>query len=253
MIQLSHWHRDHSGGMLKATSLISSARKAFNHPPPIIDLHPNRPAYRGWQTHDKKVISLQADPKFEGIENSGGVVRKEEAVHAVLDDFFCVSGFIPITADYETGLRSGMRWVEEKKEWISDEEIADERFLMCNLKGTLPPFYPSVFKTSTRISLGKGLVLLTGCSHRGVVSASREALRLTNHKIPLHAILGGYHLAGSEQKDNTKVELTVNDLKQLDPKVLLPGHCSGWRVKMEIEKSMPGRLVPCTVGSRYAF
>jgi 7,8-dihydropterin-6-yl-methyl-4-(beta-D-ribofuranosyl)aminobenzene 5'-phosphate synthase len=65
--------------------------------------------------------------------------------------------------------------------------------------------------------------------------------------VPLHAVLGGYHLVGTSQ---SQVEDTVRDLKALDPKVLLPGHCSGWRAKYEIEKQMPGRLVPCTVGSK---
>ncbi len=68
--------------------------------------------------------------------------------------------------------------------------------------------------------------------------------------VPLHAIVGGYHLAGSSQED---IAATVGALKEMNPKVLLPGHCSGWRVKYEIEKEMPGRLVPCTVGITIAF
>jgi 7,8-dihydropterin-6-yl-methyl-4-(beta-D-ribofuranosyl)aminobenzene 5'-phosphate synthase len=97
---------------------------------------------------------------------------------------------------------------------------------------------------------GKGIVMLTGCSHRGVVNASREAVQLLDGKVPLHAVLGGYHLGAN---DDENVKQTVRDLKALDPKVLLPGHCSGWRVKFEIERELPGRLVPCTVGSKIKF
>jgi 7,8-dihydropterin-6-yl-methyl-4-(beta-D-ribofuranosyl)aminobenzene 5'-phosphate synthase len=50
-----------------------------------------------------------------------------------------------------------------------------------------------------------------------------------------------------------QIESTVIDLKKLDPAVLMPGHCSGWRAKFAIEKHMPGSMVPCTVGSRIAF
>jgi 7,8-dihydropterin-6-yl-methyl-4-(beta-D-ribofuranosyl)aminobenzene 5'-phosphate synthase len=92
--------------------------------------------------------------------------------------------------------------------------------------------------------------MFTGCSHRGVVNASRSAVDLLGGSVPLHAVLGGYHLVGSLQ---TQVEETVRDLKALSPKVCLPGHCSGWRVKYEIEKEMPGSLVPCTVGSKISF
>jgi 7,8-dihydropterin-6-yl-methyl-4-(beta-D-ribofuranosyl)aminobenzene 5'-phosphate synthase len=45
----------------------------------------------------------------------------------------------------------------------------------------------------------------------------------------------------------------VKDLRELDPDILLPGHCTGWRAKFEIEKQMPGRLVPCSVGLKYTF
>lgn len=47
--------------------------------------------------------------------------------------------------------------------------------------------------------------------------------------------------------------VTVEDFKELKPKVLVPGHCSGWRVKHEIEKEMPGTLAPCTVGTKFKF
>lgn len=63
-------------------------------------------------------------------------------------------------------------------------------------------------------------------------------------------MVGGYHLAGSE---DVQVTETVKAFKELNPRLLLPGHCSGWRVKFEIEKELPGRLAPSTVGTRYIF
>lgn len=92
--------------------------------------------------------------------------------------------------------------------------------------------------------------MFTGCSHGGVVNAAINAIDLLKKDVPLYAVVGGYHLVG-EQEAN--VQQTVRDLKELNTKLLLPGHCSGWRVKCEIEKEMPGRLVPCTVGSRFSF
>jgi 7,8-dihydropterin-6-yl-methyl-4-(beta-D-ribofuranosyl)aminobenzene 5'-phosphate synthase len=68
--------------------------------------------------------------------------------------------------------------------------------------------------------------------------------------VPLYAVVGGFHLANG---DAALVESTVRDLKKLDPAVLLPGHCTGWRAKFALEKSMPGSLVPCTVGVRITF
>jgi 7,8-dihydropterin-6-yl-methyl-4-(beta-D-ribofuranosyl)aminobenzene 5'-phosphate synthase len=99
-----------------------------------VDLHPSRPDYRG-MVIGQKIISLQADPTFEEIEAAGAVVDKHGEAHTVLDDFFFVSGEIPRQTAYENGLKHGMRFSQEDNDWFSDELIADERFLMCNLKG----------------------------------------------------------------------------------------------------------------------
>ncbi|QKX54655.1 uncharacterized protein TRUGW13939_01743 [Talaromyces rugulosus] len=230
LIQLSHWHRDHSGGMLEAIRMINKAKQDCGHTGDkvIVDVHPSRPDYRGFQ-FGEKLISLEADPTIDEIQDNGAQASQNHETHTVLDDMFLISGEIPRQTSYETGLKFGMRFDKSEGEWFSDEKVADERFLMCNLKG-------------------KGLVMFTGCSHAGVVNASRHASNLLGGKVPMHAIVGGYHLSLSDHKT---VEDTVSDLKRLDPAILMPGHCTGWRAKFSIEKAMPGSLVPCTVGTRH--
>lgn len=92
--------------------------------------------------------------------------------------------------------------------------------------------------------------MLTGCSHAGVVNCTQHALELAGGRAPLHAVIGGFHLATS---DATQIESSIKDLLKLDPAVLLPGHCTGWRAKFAIEKRQPGMLVPCSVGYKIAF
>ncbi|KAJ5820291.1 hypothetical protein N7474_005882 [Penicillium riverlandense] len=234
LIQLSHWHRDHSGGLLRAIRMIKEAKEAKGQSDNlVVDVHPARPEYRGLAIPalPDNVISLEADPTFDEMQAAGAVVHKRSDSHTVLDDFFLISGEIPRVTAYETGLKGGMRFDPEDKEWFSDEIIADERFLMCNLKG-------------------KGLVVFTGCSHAGVVNTARHALDTAEKPTLLHAVVGGFHLAMSDQP---QIQSTVADLKRLDPAVLMPGHCSGWRSKFAIEKAMPGSLVPCTVGIKIGF
>ncbi|KAE8450799.1 hypothetical protein EG329_005712 [Mollisiaceae sp. DMI_Dod_QoI] len=226
-IQLSHWHR----GMLKAISMITSAKTSLPQSSPLtIDLHPSRPTYRGFMAGTTP-ISMQADPTFSEMSSLDAVIEKHDKPHTVLDDMFLVSGEIPRVTSYERGIRGGIKFEEGEGKWVKDEEIRDERFLMCNLKG-------------------KGIILFTGCSHGGVVNASLHSQSLLNNTIPLHAIVGGYHLVGEQE---AHISATVQDLKALNPKVLLPGHCSGWRAKVEIEKEMPGRMVLCGVGARFRF
>ena len=91
--------------------------------------------------------------------------------------------------------------------------------------------------------------MFTGCSHAGVVNASKHAVSL-GQGTPLYAVMGGYHLADAEP---SQIESTTTDLKALDTKLLLAGHCTGWRAKFDIQKQMPGCLVPSFVGSKFVL
>jgi 7,8-dihydropterin-6-yl-methyl-4-(beta-D-ribofuranosyl)aminobenzene 5'-phosphate synthase len=123
--------------MLKAIRMIKAAnpRRGSHDDNLIVDVHPSRPDYRGFVMGDHKIVSLEADPRFEEMEEAGATIHKHHEAHTILDDMFLVSGEIPRKTRYETGLKYGMRFDQETGEWFSDEKVADERFLMCNLKG----------------------------------------------------------------------------------------------------------------------
>ena len=137
-IHLSHWHRDHSGGMLKAISMIRAAKaaKGSSSAGVTVDLHPSRPKYRGIMG-PVYPISLEPDPTFDEIEAAGATVVKNSEPHLIMDDMFLVSGEIPRVTSYETGLRRGIRFNEDTRSWEPDELVRDERFLMCNVKGRI--------------------------------------------------------------------------------------------------------------------
>lgn len=106
----------------------------------VIDLHPDRPVYRGIALPED-IISLEADPTFDELRDAGAVVNKSNEAHTVLDDMFLISGEIPRLTPYETGLKNAVRYDPEENDWYSDELIADERFLACNIKGAYYTIY----------------------------------------------------------------------------------------------------------------
>lgn len=121
--------------MLQAIRMIRDAKRAQGWSDNlVVDVHPDRPAYRGIAL-PQHIISLEADPSFEEIVAAGAVLDKRDDAHTVLDDMFLISGEIPRKTTYETGLRNAMRFDPDEKDWFSDEIIADERLLACNLKG----------------------------------------------------------------------------------------------------------------------
>ena len=47
---------------------------------------------------------------------------------------------------------------------------------------------------------------------------------------------------------------TVADMVKLDPKVIFPGHCTGWKAKMALTRAFPDdRVQPAVVGGKYVF
>lgn len=202
---LSHWHWDHSGGITTVVAAIAEARHDANLQPLVVDVHPDRPDRRGILTPFGVFAMLPPEPTIAAIETAGARVVAHADVHTVAD-LFLSSGDIPRQTSYETGLEGHHSWCGDQV--TPDPEIHDERFLAANVRG-------------------RGLTVLSACSHAGIVNVGLEARRLLpNQRADL--LLGGYHLAGAAVEN--RVEHTVRDLTNLvSPTIVAPGHCTGWR------------------------
>jgi 7,8-dihydropterin-6-yl-methyl-4-(beta-D-ribofuranosyl)aminobenzene 5'-phosphate synthase len=228
LLFLSHWHSDHSGGFPKVVAAIADARRAAGLPAPVVDLHPDRPDQRGVQLPTGAMVLLPPEPTFEAIEAAGGVIRRRSDVHAVAD-LFVGSGLIERVTSYETGLFGHHSNVGGT--WGPDPLILDERFLAAHVRG-------------------RGVSVLSACSHAGVINACLGAQALFPNE-PMDTILGGYHLAGAGME--SRIPETVQDLvDRVSPRIVAPGHCTGWRAKAALADAFaPGRYGPSVVGSRY--
>jgi 7,8-dihydropterin-6-yl-methyl-4-(beta-D-ribofuranosyl)aminobenzene 5'-phosphate synthase len=65
----------------------------------------------------------------------------------------------------------------------------------------------------------------------------------------VYAIIGGFHLAGTEGE--SRIEQTVKELKQINPKLAVPSHCTGWRAMCTIANELPDAFVWNSVGNLY--
>jgi 7,8-dihydropterin-6-yl-methyl-4-(beta-D-ribofuranosyl)aminobenzene 5'-phosphate synthase len=230
LLFLSHWHADHSGGFPEVVDAIAAARRAAGLPAPIVDLHPDRPDQRGVQLPTGAMACLPDEPTIEAIESAGGAVNRNDEVHQVAD-LFVASGAIDRVTDYETGLEGHHTRTGET--WVPDPLILDERFLAARVRG-------------------RGVSVLSACSHAGVVNACLGAKALFPDE-PVDTVLGGYHLAGGLMEP--RIEQTVRDLaERIQPRIVAPGHCTGWRAKAALAQAFaPGRYGPSVVGSRYSL
>ena len=96
---------------------------------------------------------------------------------------------------------------------------------------------------------GKGLVLLTSCSHRGVLNAIKQAQAASGIE-KVHAVIGGFHLAPYQ---DDYVQQTVAALKDLNCDYVIPLHCTGEPFYDKARTEMPGKVVRAYTGTRLVF
>ena len=231
VIFLSHWHFDHSGALPEVVAVIAEARRKSGLAPPTVDLHPDRPDQRGILMPTGVMALLPPEPSFQAIEAAGGRVAKHGEPHALCDGFFFGSGRIDRVTRYETGLVGHYTFRGDRAD--EDPLILDERLLAAEVRG-------------------RGVTVLSACSHAGVVNA---CLTAQGHfpGAAIDLVLGGYHLSGKAME--ARIEPTLADLKErIRPRIVAPGHCSGWRAKAALARAFaPGHYGPSVVGSMYVL
>ena len=97
---------------------------------------------------------------------------------------------------------------------------------------------------------GKGLVILTGCGHAGVVNIVRYAQRLTGVD-EIYAVMGGFHLNGPLFEPI--IQATCDGLAEAAPEWLVPTHCTGWRATHALAARFPDAFIQNSVGTTYAL
>jgi 7,8-dihydropterin-6-yl-methyl-4-(beta-D-ribofuranosyl)aminobenzene 5'-phosphate synthase len=95
----------------------------------------------------------------------------------------------------------------------------------------------------------RGLVVLTSCSHRGVVNAIRQAQAASGIK-KVHAVIGGFHLAPYKED---YVRETIANLKDVDVDYVVPLHCTGEPFYEMAKAEMPTKLLRSYTGTRLVF
>ncbi len=97
---------------------------------------------------------------------------------------------------------------------------------------------------------GKGLVVVTSCSHRGIINTIRQAQAASGVQ-KVHAVIGGFHLVPPLNDDYFRQVIAA--LKEINPDYLMPAHCVGEPFYDMVRREMPGKVFQSNVGTRYTF
>ena len=227
-IVLSHGHWDHAGAMLLALNLIRSRTGGRKIP---FYAHPGMFRSRAVKLPNGTLRRMEDVPSVEDLTAFGAEVMVTTEPKALLDGMFFVSGEIPRVTPYERGYPGQVRLMADGQNWEPDELLMDERFLAANVAG-------------------KGLVVLSACSHAGIVNVLTHA-RDSFPGVPMHAAMGGLHLSGPNE---AIIPQTVEGLRAFDLKTIAAGHCTGWRAMSALANAFGDKiLAPSAVGKRYTF
>jgi 7,8-dihydropterin-6-yl-methyl-4-(beta-D-ribofuranosyl)aminobenzene 5'-phosphate synthase len=162
------------------------------------------------------------------LEAEGFRVMERREPSLLVDGCVLITGEIDRTTDFERGMPPPHQaW--DGAGWRHDPLVLDDQALVVHVRG-------------------RGLVVLTGCGHAGAVNTVRHAMRLTG--VPrLHALLGGLHLGGPAFE--SVIAPTVQALAEMEPDLIAPGHCTGWRAQGTLAAAFPHAFVPGSSGTRY--
>jgi len=220
-VALSHGHSDHTGGMEKLAALIGKKSISFVVHPAVF----KSPRYL--KLGEEFKINF---PKLtrETVRQAGFSLVESEKPYPLLDNTILFLGEIPHATDFEKGWPLPHCQKDGKEVW---DAIEDDTSIVMNLKD-------------------KGLVIVSGCAHSGIVNTVRHAMAVTGID-KVHAVMGGFHLSGPFFEPI--IDRTTQELRKLHPTYLIPTHCTGRNAIMDMEKEMPEQFILNMAGTKLTF
>ncbi len=95
----------------------------------------------------------------------------------------------------------------------------------------------------------KGLVVVSGCAHSGIINTIRTAQKVTGVS-KVCAVLGGFHLVGADEK---RLQLTLKELRKINPGLVCPCHCTGSKAVHRLVEAFGDLCKPLRTGDTIEF
>lgn len=217
-IVLSHGHPDHFGPIGKVLEMIPK------RPIPLI-LHPDAFLKRCLIFPDGERTDWR--PLDRGsLIRAGADLRESTLPSLAGSPFYLVTGEIERTSGFERGFP--LNYAEREGAWREDFLMRDDQGLVINLEG-------------------KGLVVISGCGHSGIVNTTLYAMKLTGIS-KVHTIMGGFHLTGPLSEP--MIDQTVEEIKKIGAELVIPTHCTGFRGMGRFASEMPDKFILNSVGTK---
>jgi 7,8-dihydropterin-6-yl-methyl-4-(beta-D-ribofuranosyl)aminobenzene 5'-phosphate synthase len=220
---LSHGHFDHWGAL---PEILAKKGKAIRH---------GTPFFVGREAFLHRFARLSQDEGYmdlgvleRGLLEATGtlkIVEVSEPQEVIPGAYF--TGFTDRVTAYEQVPKA---FVKELNGQLEPDSFEGEQAITCVVKD-------------------KGLVIISGCAHAGIVNTVIRAQQMTGID-RVHAVIGGFHLVNSNKEI---IEATISDLQAMSPDYIIPTHCTGFEAMVRFSQEMPDQFLLNTVGTTYNF
>jgi len=210
---LSHGHPDHYGGLLGFLAWRGAPLPVYTHPDVFWPKYLATPKGKvgPWELKRARVAEAGAE-----LHCSREVQELRTGVY--------ITGEIPRRTEFEGGM-PGARIIKEGNDLV--DPLVDEQALVVNLGE-------------------RGIVVVSGCSHPGIVNTIHHAREITGND-RLFAVIGGFHLA---QASNEVMARTAAALKESKARLVVPGHCTGFGPNARLSSELGDVFAINCVGTR---
>lgn len=212
---LSHGHYDHCGNIHRILD-INNNINVYYHPELTRErysIHPDRdPSVKYIGVSEDNILALK---KSSGIKGNKPTQIAENVY---------ITGEIPRVSGEDCG---GPFFFD--RDGINPDPIVDDQALW--------------------IETEKGLLIITGCCHSGIINTVEHIIKLSGIK-KIYGIIGGFHLLKADEKRITE---TIKYLKSIKPHFLQPGHCTGDSVIERLKENLDCRIVTLESGTEVSY
>lgn len=220
-IVLSHGHMDHTGSLY---SLLDSMPKRV----PLL-VHPDAFLFpRYFTLDDGRRLEFPRTLVKDDLEDRKVEVLESRTPTLVADNTVIITGEVERSTKFEKGLPNALM---ERDGEIVQDPISDDQAMVINLRG-------------------KGLVVVSGCSHAGIINTVLFAKKIAGVQ-KVHSVFGGFHLSG--RPFEPIIEETIVELKKMAPEIIVPMHCTGWKAIKRFSEEFPSSFILNSVGSRFTL
>jgi 7,8-dihydropterin-6-yl-methyl-4-(beta-D-ribofuranosyl)aminobenzene 5'-phosphate synthase len=242
MIALSHGHHDHYAGMtalLKEMNLAPEAKEwgkkvsqkevedfIAKSKIPIV-AHPAAFRERWWKKDNGELEGPLPSPPRLGWEAVGAKIILSPDPYP-LGPGCWTTGYIPRKSFEKSGRPTRLLY-RNGSEFMPDD-LEEDQAIVINVKD-------------------KGLIVLSGCAHSGIVNTVNYAKEFTGIDT-IYAIIGGFHLARAEEDE---IDKTIDFIKKEKPAYVVPSHCSGFQAIRRFSHGMPDEFIEGVVGATYVL